>query len=449
MTSLFRTLLPRAEERFNDTATGLTVTDWALMQPGQQFTYGGQTVQAYRAGVSGGGASYDRNAIVFACEAKRLAVFSEARFQFQRLANGRPGDLFGTADLSPLYEPWPGATSRDLLNVCEINVLEAGNSYWVKGEDEHLIWLDPSKVKVITTAYLDPVSGNRVGEQLAGYAYYTERDKVTIYDPKEIAHYKPIPNRSNRFIGASWLSACLPDVGADDEMTAHKVTTLSNGTEIPYAVTLDKDVSPVQLEAFAQKFREQHEGITNAGKTVFLGGGADIKTIGQDWESLNLQAVQASGETRIAACAGTPPALVGLTEGLKGSTLNEGNYASAKRAFADTVIRPLWGAWCGAFQWLINTPSQSRLWYDDRDIAFLREDVTDQAEILSTDSTSINALITAGFDPDAVIDAVTAGDPRRLKGHHTGLYSVQLQKPLALTEFPDAQKAPTQQGATA
>ena len=39
------------------------------------------------------------NGVVFACMLARLLLFSEARFQFRRLrVNGRPGDLFGTAD---------------------------------------------------------------------------------------------------------------------------------------------------------------------------------------------------------------------------------------------------------------------------------------------------------------------------------------------------------------
>ena len=40
---------------------------------------------------------YKSNGIVYACMAARARVFSEARFQFRRLRNGRPGDLFGNA----------------------------------------------------------------------------------------------------------------------------------------------------------------------------------------------------------------------------------------------------------------------------------------------------------------------------------------------------------------
>jgi hypothetical protein len=61
----------------------------------------------------------------------------------------------------------------------------------------------------------------------------------------------------------------------------------------------------------------------------------------------------------------------------------------------------------------------------------------DQAEILKSDASTVRQLVDAGFDPDAVIDAVKAGDLSRLLGAHSGLYSVQLQPPADMSE-PDA-----------
>ena len=95
----------------------------------------------------------------------------------------------------------------------------------------------------------------------------------------------------------------------------------------------------------------------------------------------------------------------------------------------DGTMRPLWGIFASAMQSLIVTPPAARLWYDDRDIPFLREDVKDQADVFAADSSSLAVLVTGGFEPDAAVDAVISGDLNRLKGKHTGLYSVQLQPP--------------------
>jgi hypothetical protein len=69
------------------------------------------------------------------------------------------------------------------------------------------------------------------------------------------------------------------------------------------------------------------------------------------------------------------------------------------------------------------------LWFDTRHISALQADAMDEAKIRQTDAATIRSLTDAGFEPDVVVDAVTTGDLRVLKDHHTGLFSVQLQEP--------------------
>ena len=57
--------------------------------------------------------AYQSNGVVFACMLVRQLLFSEARFQFQQMRSGRPGDLFGNADLGILETPWPGGTTGE------------------------------------------------------------------------------------------------------------------------------------------------------------------------------------------------------------------------------------------------------------------------------------------------------------------------------------------------
>lgn len=406
--------------------TALSYTDWAKMfAPGSGVTFNGQHYATVTNQASTG-AAYDNNAVVYSCAANRLLLFSEARFQYQQLRNGRPGDLFGTPDLGILEEPWPGASTRDLLVQVELDVLQAGNSYWVR-QDDSLIRLDPAKVKVLVQQVGQDTTAIPVGERVLGYAVMIDHDRTAIYPPDLVAHYKPHPDRNNRFIGMSWLSPCLEDIDADSALTTHKRVSVQTGANLNYVVTMPPTVTGPQFEAVVNFYRANYEGADNSGRTLFLANGADVRTVGQTFENLALKATQGAGETRIAACAGVPPVIVGLSEGLDAATYS--NYAQARRRLVDGTMRPLWGFFTSSFQSLINVPSGARLWYDDRDIPFLREDVTDQATIMSTDAITIQALVSAGFVPDAVIDAVVAKDLKRLQGNHTGLYSVQLQPP--------------------
>lgn len=131
--------------------------------------------------------------------------------------------------------------------------------------------------------------------------------------------------------------------------------------------------------------------------------------------------------TRIAAAAGVPPIIVGLSEGLAAATYS--NYGQAMRSFGALTMSSLWRNMAGSLETILPPPAGASLWYDIRGIPALKDDVKDAAEVQSAQAQSIKALTDSGFDPDGVIDAVTSGDLRRLKGQHSGLYSVQLQPP--------------------
>jgi hypothetical protein len=197
-------------------------------------------------------------------------------------------------------------------------------------------------------------------------------------------------------------------------------------------VNLVVKITPPKLDEFndyVRKFREGHQGVDNAYKTLYVTGATDVQAIGSDMQQLEFRATQGAGETRIAAVLRTHPVLVGLSEGMAGSSLNAGNYQAARRSFADGTMRPLWRQAAGALQSILRVPGGAELWYDPRDIAFLKEDEKDAAQIRQMNSTTARNLIDAGFDPDAAIDAITSDDFTQLMGKHTGLTSVQLVPP--------------------
>jgi hypothetical protein len=66
---------------------------------------------------------------------------------------------------------------------------------------------------------------------------------------------------------------------------------------------------------------------------------------------------------------------------LAGSSLNEGNFKAARRLYVDGTLRPLWHNAAGSLAPLVDVPSDAELWYDARDIAYLRDDNRDAAEI--------------------------------------------------------------------
>lgn len=377
-------------------------------------------------------AAFSQSGVLFSVIAVRALVFSGVRFLWQQLKRGQTGDLFDSFDLRVLSTPWVGGTTQDLLLRMELDATLAGNSYWLRDRNE-LVRLRPDWVQVI----LEPrmIQGNMVGHRKIGFAYWEggyrqNGPEPALFRPSEVAHYAPMPDPLAVYRGMSWITPVIPQIIGDKEMTRHKNSFFANAATPQLSVSLDKAVSREQFEAFIDKFDDKYTGSQNAYKTMFLGGGADVKVIGTNFQQMDFSNVQGKSETLIAAAGGVPPIIVGLSEGLASATYS--NYSQARRRFADGTLHPLWANAAGSLGQLFNRPkdlpgTSARLWYDASENPFLLEDRKDAAEIEGRKASTIRQLIDAGFKPESVVSAVQAEDMSRLQ--HSGLYSVQLQPP--------------------
>jgi hypothetical protein len=397
--------------------------------------------------------AYCENGIIFACILARQLVFSEARFQYRRRIVGRPGDYFGNGRLGILEKPWNNGTTGDLLTRMESDASLAGNFYATTVDDlgnigksarggpgERLARMRPDWITIVVGVPGDErPRPNALNARVLAYIYAPpawahnawfstpgDVDEEVTLMPDEVVHYAPTPHPSSGVanVGISWLTPVLKEIESDMAATIHKRRFFKAGASPSMAVSFDKDTSSEEFAEFRQSFNEQHGGADAAYRPLFLVG-ADVRPLTFDLKQLDLKAVQGHIETRIAAAARVPPIIAGLSEGLASSTYS--NYAQARRHFADMTMRPLWRKAAGSLQPLVDLGDGSELWYDDRDVAFLREDLTAAAEIQGRESSTIVALISAGFEPDSVIRAVRAQDFALLR--HTGLLSVQLQEP--------------------
>jgi len=321
----------------------------------------------------------------------------------------------------------------------ETDVSLAGNSFILR-RDDRLVRLRPDWVTVAMNGDADDPDMT-----VRGYMYGPPQGDPVMFEPKEVAHYAPIPDPTAAWRGMSWLTPILRDIDADNAAQTHRLQFYEHAATPNLMLKFDPTVRPETVNTYAKLFRDTYEGTQNAYKTAFIGGGADPVTVGHSFEQMSFKAVQGAGETRIAAAAGVPPVIVGLSEGLQAATYS--NYAQARRRLADGTIRPLWRNAAASLERLFPPPSDGQLWYDDRDIPWLREDAGDLAAIRQTDAQTIRNLLDAGYDPDAAISAVTNNNMALLAGQHSGLFSVQLQKPGTTAPAepepePDVEEAP-------
>ena len=363
---------------------------------------------------------YSSNGPVFACLNARLRYIGQAEFKFQDLARR---SLYGTEALLLLENPWPNGTTSDLLKKMEQHASLAGNAFVWRAAPDRLVCLRPDYVEIVSAdfgGYREPI----------GYVFHPggvgSGDEVFI-PVDDMAHWAPIPDPLADYRGMSWLTPIAREVNADVAMTQHRQRFFDSNATPNLVIRYDSPLGASTVAEIAERWNARYGGPNNAGGTAILDRGADLTVVGQSFEQMRFNDVQAAGEARIAAASGVPAIVAQIQAGLDSGTY--ANYSQAMKAFANGTLADLWSSAVAALAKFVTVPDGARLWYDTGNIPALQDAETARAEAAATNASALSTLIQAGYKPDAGVDAVNAGDLSLLTGQHSGLVSVQMQAP--------------------
>jgi hypothetical protein len=387
------------------------------------------TFQGYAQGL------YYASPIVFSAILARASLFSEARFQWRQRRDGRPGPLFGNQELALLEEPWPNGTTGDLIVRLEQDYSLSGNFYGWRNAGG-IARMRPDWVTIVLGSNMlvdDPAAA--LDAEILGYIYHPG-GRTSGHDPipllvNEVCHFTgPTPDPTARFRGTSWLTSIISEVQADNAATAQKQKYFeSGGPNIAISVDIP---DPQEFNEWVQAFKEKSEGASNAYSRLFFNTGVpNTSVIGSTMVDADYSAVTESGVLRIASAAGVPAIILGF------EPATFANYGLAMRRFADLTARPMWRMMAACFQSVLTVPGGAELWYDDRDIPALKDDIAAVAETQAKTAAAAKLYADGGWEPDSIIDALDSNDMSRLT--HSGLPTVQVQQPGAQLPAPPAQ----------
>lgn len=368
--------------------------------------------------------SHASNAVVYGVTTARISLLSEVEFKYQSLADKH---LFGGPALSLLEEPWPNGSTAELIARMELDRSLAGNAFIRQVNPMLLERLRPDWTTIVTEVYRDPYSDSEA-RRVLGYAYDPpagDGRTPDFYPVDEVAHWSPDPDPLANFRGMSWLTPVLREIDADTQMTDYKRAYLTNAATPNMLIKYQQKLTPERVDSIAERVKARYGGVSNAFRTIVLDEGADVTLLGNSFEQMTFAAVQAAGENRIAVAGNTPAIVAGLKEGMEAATL--ANYHLAMRRFGDLFGRPSWRSLCTTLAKFADAPSDARLWYDTSGVVALREGDKERADTMNVLAQAAQALVVAGYTPESVNLALSAGDITLLK--HTGLVSVQMQKP--------------------
>ncbi len=426
-----------------------------MSSPGMRVTEILSTLPSYAAALR-------RCPPAFAAQMVRALVLSQARFTFRsRPSAGGPRRTFGTRDLSLLERPWTNGTTGELITKMEWHAGLAGNAYVTNRTAGRLRVLRPDWTAIVYGSEQEPEdAATALDGEVVGYVYANGgltapgngsvaglyRQVHTLL-PDEMAHWSPMPDPEGGGIGMSWLTPAIRDMQGDQAATEHKLQFWRNGASPNLVVKGIPAMTKDQFDEIVDMIESNHTGVRNAFKTLYLTAGADATVVGSNWQQMDLKAIMGAGETRLSYLSRVPASVLGISEGLAGSSLNAGNFGMARRIMADTWIYPTLQDLAASLASVVRVPNDAELWFDTADMPILREDSKDAAEIEQIKQASIVAYTNAGFTPESAVEAVQTGDVTRLK--HTGNMSVQLQPPGTVAPPPAVEAGPAKTPAKA
>ena len=416
MTRLWDRLIRRDIGYWEGMASGAAQLTTSYGLPNRETLPPGQSGFALQANSS--------SAIVFAAEAVRMALFAEARFQFQAKDDKH---LFGNTSLGKLEEPFgPDSTEGDLLGRMEQDAGFMGQAYiWDPPGEDRLVRLRPDWTTIVSELVTVPNGTGRPGFYRRKIGYWHEPPKALLDQERlkgfmvpaaECVHWAPIPDPAADFRGMSWLTPAIRDVQGDSGLTTYKIKYLENAATPNLLIKYPAKMAPGTIDSVRERLTARYGGMSNAFKTVVLDQGADLTVVGQGLGQMDFSGVSAVGVERILADAMVPGVLVGL-EPLRGAGRG---YQESMQKLANLWARPQWRSACGALEQLLDVPSGNRLWYDVSDIAALQDGILERGQAQLVNAQALLALVQAGYTHESAIAAVESADLSQLKAGGLG-----------------------------
>ena len=241
------------------------------------------------------------NAIIFSALLARMALFAEARFQYQALDDHH---LFGNTSLVKLEEPFgPNTTTGDLLARMEQDQFLAGNAYiWDAPGENRLVRLRPDWVTIVSERVT--VDGGGWYRRPVGYFFEPPKGVLDKSDgfmvpAEECVHWAPVPDPAAGFRGMSPLTPIWRDVAGDDGMSSYKIRYLQNDASPNVVIKYAQRLSEPTIDKIRDRQAARYAGPDNAGKTLILDQGADLTLVGNSLSQMDFSGVSAVGTERI------------------------------------------------------------------------------------------------------------------------------------------------------
>lgn len=193
-------------------------------------------------------------------------------------------------------------------------------------EPKSMYLLDPSKVKLLINKITYPWT-------VTGYKFTIDGSEYT-YQPYEIIQLK-YPNPGNPFMGLGTVQGVAEWIDNDNASTEFLRKFFTNGAQL--GVIFETDMaSEEQLQELRDSFNEQHSGVDNFWKGLFLPKGVKKPSTGEKFNDIGFADVSTTSRDKILAGFRVSKTILGAAE----SETNRATAETADYVFSKRTIKP-------------------------------------------------------------------------------------------------------------
>lgn len=264
-------------------------------------------------------------------KADAVSAIEWRMFQFQ---SGEKVEMEEHEILNLLEAPNEYQTGPDFRATLVSHLELTGNAYIYlenvtdeKSKPTAIHLLNPGSVKVILNKITFPY-------KKTGYKFIIDGREFS-FDPHQICHIK-YPNPSDPFIGIGPTQGIAEWIDNDKNSTDFLHQFFKNGAQIGVTFTTDM-TSEEQLHELRDSFNEQHSGVGNAYKAMFLPKGVTKTDSDVKFDDIGMDTIGDGNRDKILAGYRVPKTILGAAE----SDTNRATAETADFVFAKRTIKPI------------------------------------------------------------------------------------------------------------
>lgn len=361
---------------------------------------------------------YEQNPYVFKCINTRAKAVSLVDSLVLDKQGNEHNDSHPLVRL--LKRPNPGQSQTEFLHIIEFHLSLMGNAYILP---IHTKARKLTQLHIIRPDYISYVPSGNIFDPVQYWNVGTGEGMVQLA-PQDLIHIRALPG-SDPVYGSSPLSAAGMSVAQQNAAREWNNSMLVNSGKPSIAVLIPAELTKDQFTEAQSRLESGFSGKRNAGKTMVLDAGKDVKSVGFSPTDMDWSSGMIISAKEIAIAFDVPPEKVGDSANKTYSNMQEAN-----REFAAGFVKPeLDLIWSGISRYCVQ-------FYDD--VSAITFDAAMIPGIKADETDLMNAMNNTFF--------LTVNEKRASLGYGPVTGGDVLMQPMGLISLAEAQALPPEIG---